>query len=283
MWFGGPRRQFDRAMQESRGDNQRMSELSSASEASRGAWWLRPFWLATAFVLLVLAGALIFPVWTSPPPATAFAASAPQGLPWQVKAGAEGSEVFGLLVGQSGVPQAQARFGDNLHLALIQAIGAKDEDAPALEGFVERLEAGFVTGRLVLAFEADDVLRRKAAERSPKREVGSGGRVRQLSLAADDLDVRNAESLASQARLVGLSFTPAARLDEATLVARFGEPAERVSGAGGEVQLLYPATGVAIAVPSANSSANRVVIQYVAPGEFEARLRQPLAAASAAQ
>ena len=282
MWFGGPRRQFDRAMQESRGDNQRMSELSSASEASRGAWWLRPIWLATAFVLFVLAGALIFPVWTRPPAAAA-AASAPQGLPWQVKATPEGSEVFGLLVGQSGVPQAQARFGDNLHLALIQAIGAKDEDAPALEGFVERLEAGFVTGRLVLAFEADDALRRKAAERSPKREVGSGGRVRQLSLAADDLDVRNADSLASQARLVGLSFTPSVRLDEATLVDRFGEPAERVRSAGGDVQLLYPATGVAIAVPGANSPANRVVIQYVAPGEFEARLRQPLAAASAAQ
>ena len=259
-----------------------MSELSSASVASRGVWWLRPVWLATAFVLFVLAGALIFPVWTSPPPVAA-AASAPQGLPWQVKPTAEGSEVFGLLVGQSGLPQAQARFGDNLHLALIQAIGTKDEEAPALEGFVERLEAGFVTGRLVLAFEVDDALRRKAAERSPKREVGAGGRVRQLSLAADDLDVRNAESLASQARLVGLSFTPAARLDEATLVARFGEPAERVTGAGGEVQLLYPATGVAIAVPGANQSASRVVIQYVAPGEFEARLRQPLAAASAAQ
>ncbi|MFD2451389.1 hypothetical protein [Ideonella paludis] len=258
-----------------------MSELSSASVASRGVWWLRPVWLATAFVLFVLAGALIFPVWTSPPPVAA-AASAPQGLPWQVKPTAEGSEVFGLLVGQSGLPQAQARFGDNLHLALIQAIGTKDEEAPALEGFVERLEAGFVTGRLVLAFEVDDALRRKAAERSPKREVGSGGRVRQLSLAADDLDVRNAESLASQARLVGLSFTPAARLDEATLVARFGSP-RSASPAPGEVQLLYPATGVAIAVPGANQSASRVVIQYVAPGEFEARLRQPLAAASAAQ
>lgn len=270
-------------MQEWRGDNQRMSELSSVSKASRGAWWLRPIWLASAFVLFVLAGALIFPVWTNPSPSATAASSAPQGLPWQVKATPEGSEVFGLLVGQSGMPQAQARFGDNLHLALIQAIGAKDEDAPALEGFVERLEAGFVTGRLVLAFEADDALRRKAAERSPKREVGSGGRVRQLSLGAEDLDVRNADSLASQARLVGLSFTPSARLDEAALVDRFGQPAERVHSAGGEIQLLYPAIGVAIAVPGTNSPANRVVIQYVSPGEFEARLRQPLAAASAAQ
>jgi hypothetical protein len=260
-----------------------MNELSSASDASRSVWWLRPFWLAFAFVVFVLAGALIFPVWTSPPPAAASAASAPQGLPWQVKATPESSEVFGLLVGQSGVPQAQARFGENLHLALIQPIGTSAEEAPALEGYVERLEAGFVTGRLVLAFEVDDELRRAAAARTPKREVGEGGRVRQLSLAADDADVRNADSLVSQARLVGLSFTPAARLDEATLVGRFGEPAERVPGAHGEVQLLYPATGVAIALPGDGSSAQRVVIQYVAPGEFEARLRQPLAAASGAQ
>ncbi|TDM09126.1 MAG: hypothetical protein C4K60_07300 [Ideonella sp. MAG2] len=270
-------------MQETQSDNQRMSELSSATDASRSPWWLRPFWLACALVAFVLVGALIFPVWRSAPPSTVAvsAASAPQGLPWQIKADSESSEVFGLLVGQSGVAEAQARFGDNLHLALIQTIGAPASDAPALEGFVERLEAGFVTGRLVLAFEAGDELRRTAAQRSPKHEVGAGGRVRQLSLAADDADLRNTESLASQARLVGLSFSPSARLDEAALVARFGEPAERVLGPQGEVQLLYPATGVAIAVPGDTSAARRVVIQYVAPGEFEARLRSPLAAASA--
>ena len=268
-------------MKDGRGDNERMSELSSASPPSRRAWWLRPVWLATAFILFVLAGALLFPVWNSPPPSSAASAPAPQGLPWQVKPMPEGSEVFGLLLGQSGVAEARVRFGDNLNLGLIQAVGASTEEGPALEGFVERLEAGFVTGRLVLAFEADDALRRAAAARSPKREVGQGGRVRQLSLAAEDADTRSADSLAAQSRLVGLSFMPSARLDEATLVARFGEPAERVVGPQGEVQLLYPAIGVAIVVPSESSPANRVMIQYVAPGDFEARLRQPLAAASA--
>lgn len=248
---------------------------SSTAARPKRAGWARPWVISLGVVLGILGLALAWPLlWPAPAPAAGPAG--PGGLPWQVQVdGQGGSTVFGLALGSGRLGEVEARFGDNLRVGLIQPMGQPEA---VLEGFVETLQAGFVTGRLVLAFEAEPAWRAAALARAPRNEVGEGGRSRRHGLATDDLPQ------ARQAPLVGLTFLPAARLDEATLVQRFGEPAERLTGPAGERQLLYPAQGVAVAVPPTGEAGDktRVLIQYVAPRDFERRLRAPLRAALAA-
>jgi hypothetical protein len=109
-------------------------------------------------------------------------------------------------------------------------------------------------------------------------DAGREGAVRRRELAPQDLDA------ARRIAVSALAVIPAARLDEATVVQRFGPPTERHVGADGVVQLLYPERGVAVALPPAEGDAARAkpVIQYVAPRDFERLLRAPLQAAQAA-
>lgn len=247
--------------------------MNSALSSPITPWWRRPIVLSTLAVLLIVAGTIGWSMYAGLRDEASQARA--NGLPWQVQVRPEGrSEVFGLTLGQATLGDLQARFGDELHVGLIVPNGGE----PALEAFVESLRAGFVTGRLVAAFEADPAWLARARQRSPRNDVGEGGRSRRYHLAADDLaQVRSA-------RLTALAYLPAVKLDAEMVQQRFGHATERVSGPGGEAQWLYPALGVAVALPPAEgeNAKARAVIQYVAPKDFDARLRAPLRAAPAA-
>ena len=88
---------------------------------------------------------------------------------------------------------------------------------------------------------------------------------RKYTLAPADLDV------ALKAPITALSFIPQANLDADTIVARFGQPAERVRSNGHLEHFLYPAKGLDLAL----DTEGKELLQYVAPADFE-RLRQPL-------
>ncbi|MGM9485993.1 hypothetical protein [Ideonella sp. YS5] len=234
-------------------------------------WWQRAPVLALAATLLLLALGWGWGAWRA-------SSMAPQGdssgLPWQVNLTPDGgSAVFGMALGRTSVADLETRFGDGLRLALAGGQG----QPPALEAYVESFHAGFIDGKLVLSLAAEPRWLEQALARSPRFERSADGMSKRHALAADDL--------AAARRLVvsALTFIPAARLDEPTLLARFGPPAQRVAGAQGEVQLMYPSLGLAITVPPAEGplARARAVLQYVAPREFEQRLRAPLAASPA--
>ena len=248
-----------------------MSEALSPS-APITPWWRRPIVVSVLVVLLVLAGTIGWSMYVGLKDEARQAQA--HGLPWQIETLAGGgSRVFGLQPGVDTLADVQARLGEDLHVGLIVA----GDSPPALEGFVESLRAGFVTGRLVAAFEADDGWLQRARERAVSSDFGEGGRSRRYTLAADD------RRQAGGSRLLALAYLPVVQIDAETVRQRFGEPAERVSGPQGESQWLYPDRGVAVMLPPAQGEAAkaRVVIQYVAPRDFEARLRAPLQAASA--
>jgi hypothetical protein len=228
--------------------------------------------LSLLVVVLLLTAAMGWALWRGL--AAEGQAGQEAGLPWQVQPLAEGrSEVFGLVLGQATLADVQARFPADLTVGLIVPNGGP----PALEALVETFRAGFVTGKLVLAFQADPGWLQRAHERAPRNEVGEGGRSRRYTLAADD------ETTARASRLSALALLPSLKLDEATVTQRFGPARERITGPLGETHLLYPDRGIAIAVPPSEGegAGGRTVIQYTAPAEFEARLRAPLLAASA--
>ena len=137
----------------------------------------------------------------------------------------------------------------------------------ALEALADPFAAGFVTGRLVLAFQVPAEALARWRSRAPRSAPMDDG-VRRFELLAADRD----EALAVQ--LAGVSFVPSVRLTEADVRQRFGAPAQVLPAvsAGGLV-LLYPALGLAAAV----GPASRGVLQYVAPRDFERLLRAPLA------
>lgn len=189
------------------------------------------------------------------------APAAQQGLPWQVEPAADGTaRVFGLQLGRDTLADARQRFGDNLQLALVARLG----EVGALEGLVDPFQAGFVAGRLVLAFDVPaDALARWRAQAAGSEPMEGG--VRRFALRAEDL------AEARGARIAGLSFVPSLRLSEADIRQRFGPPEAEQALDGGARLLLYPARGLTATV----ADGSRGVLQYVAPRDFDARLRAP--------
>ena len=218
---------------------------------------------ALAAGLAVLLAAFTAPLWQ-----LGRSAAPTQGLPWQAQPSPEGTlAVFGLVLGRDTLADAQSRIGDGLQVALIARLG----EVGSLEALADPFAAGFVRGRLVLAFDAPAPALRRWREQAPRSEAMSDG-VRRFALRAGDRDE------ARRATLSGLSFVPSVRLSEADVRQRFGAPAAVVELGAGVQALLYPA----IAMAATLGGGSRSVLQYVAARDFESRLRAPLLAAATA-
>lgn len=189
------------------------------------------------------------------------------GLPWQIETlpGGE-AQVFGLTLGKSTLADARTRFGPEMQLAVI----AEPNERGNVEGYYEGVTAGFVAGKLIVTAdlppEAIDGMR----ERAPKTQYMQST-TRRATLAPAD------EAAALAAPIRGLAFIPSAQLDEAVILERFGQPAERIRVNDHQEHLLYPAKGLDLVF----DSKGRELLQYVAPARFDA-LRAPLQAQAAA-
>jgi hypothetical protein len=224
-----------------------------------------PAFLAAMAALVVLLAAFVPALWrtAAEPPA---AARAEMPAPWLVEVDAAGrSRVFGLGLPGATLETARRQFGDDLQIAVM----ARRGQPGALEAYLEIFTAAFISGRLLLAAEVDaDVI---AGWQARARQTPVDGDTTRYTLAAEDL------AAALRAPLVGVTFIPAAQLDAETLRSRFGEPAERLASGERLVQWMYPAKGLAVVL----DSEGREVLQYVAPADFERRLRAPLVQAGA--
>ena len=215
------------------------------------------------------------------------------GLPWQVELLPGGaSKVMGLTLGAvatsdvaatsgalaasgASAPQtaphqpstladAQQRWGENMQVAIIAAPG---EDG-TLEAFVDPAQAGFITGKLVVTAQLPAADIKAMRERAVKAEFMEST-TRKYVLAPADM------AAALRAPISALSFIPQANLDEDTVLARFGQPAERVRSNGHLQHYLYPARGLDLAL----DTEGKELLQYVAPAAF-AQLVKPLRQAS---
>lgn len=225
--------------------------------------------MKSPFLVAVAAGAAILLVaFLVPLLHMAFGGHAPtpEGQPWQLERHAGATRVFGLDLPGSTLADAKARWGDGLQVALMASRGGTG----SLEGYVETFDAGGIAGRLVLAAELPEGERAQLQARAAKGEAVDADAVRYV-LRADDRDA------ALRAPIAGITFIASANLDAAVLRERFGEPAERLATPPRLEHWLYPGRGLAIVL----DAQGREVLQYVAPAEFDARLRQPLIRARA--
>lgn len=230
-------------------------------------WRLHPAWIALLAALAVLLAAFVPTLWrTFNAPPAAPTSTVPPGVPWAIDRLPDGgTRVFGLSLPGSTLNDARAAWGDELQLALMAS-----RDQPALlEAYVENYRSGPVTGRLVLSAEAPHKALTRWRDHAAKEEPVSAD-TRRIALRADD------RSEALRSPIVGIGFIPSAQLDAEALRQRFGEPAQRLVDGTQVEHWLYPERGLAIAL----DAKGRELLQYVAPADFERRLRAPLLKAS---
>ncbi len=215
-------------------------------------------------VLSILAGsAALMLLLMLAAPAPDRTAPATQGLPWQIDIQADGSSrVFGLTPGRSTLEEARTRF---LLEPQVAVVAARDE-AGSLEAYFETVSAGFVTGKMVLTLDVPQETIEAMRGRAAKTEYMEST-TRKLTLSAED------RQRADRTAIRSIAFIPSAHLDEATILQRFGAPAERLRGGEHVEHFLYPAKGLDVVL----DAKGKELLQYVAPRDF-ARLREPLAA-----
>ena len=230
-----------------------------------------PFLVALGVGVTVIVAAFLPAVWHMAGGPQSVPPTAPQQdavLPWQVQVQDDGSSrVMGLHLGVDTLAQARARAGESWQLAIVARAG----ELGALEALSEPFSAGFVTGRLVMAFEVPVESLRRWREASPGSAAMEGG-VRRLELSAEH------QAEAAGVPLSGLSFVPVARLSREDVRQRFGAPAQERTLADGATWLAYPALGLTATV----AEGRRGVLQYVAPRDAPRLLEPPAPAGSQA-
>jgi hypothetical protein len=241
--------------------------------------WQIVLGLLAGVLLLLIAAPLLMPARgplsaASTDAATSGPTAATARLPWQTDVTPAGAlRVFGLQVGAPGassLEDAQALWpGEVLKVALL----TERDGTLAVEGYLESIQVGGLQGKLVLAVAVEPDRLAAWAQRATGTELKPSG-TRQAHLAPSD---------AAEARrrpLSALAFVPAARLDEATVLQRFGAEPQRIATPDGAVHLVYPARGLAISLDP--QGRERPVLQYVAPADVERRLIAPLQQAASA-
>ena len=185
------------------------------------------------------------------------------GLPWQIDILDDGStRVFGLNIGVSRLADASTALGDDMELAIIASTDV--EEVGSLEMYYGHYRAGLLSGKLILHTSTSDDVLAQWRDNAEKSDYMSSGYAKKYTLSAVD------KPRVLQETISGVTFIPAVNLDEETVLARFGEPAERIE-LPGTTHYLYPEKGLDIAV----HEASKEVMQYVSPKRFE-QLVQPL-------
>ena len=183
------------------------------------------------------------------------------GLPWQIEILHDGStEVFGLHIGSSRLSDAIEILGSDMDLAIIAATG----ESGNLEMYYGHYKAGLLSGKLILQTHASEQDIKRWSDNSPRFEYMATGLAKKHILLDDDLPQVLDEII------ISLTFIPAVNLDEEVILARFGEPDERIY-LEGVTHYLYPAKGLDIAL----HAGSKEVLQFVSPDAFQ-QLIQPL-------
>ena len=187
-------------------------------------------------------------------------------LPWQITAdGQGGSLVFGLKPGESTLADVKQRLGSEIDVAII----AQPDEVGEVEAYYSQVALGFVLAKVIVTVDTSPEAITAMRERAPKAKHMEST-TRKITLHPDDL----AQVLQSKIRAI--SVIPSVNLDEATVMQRFGQPAERIVFSDKRTHFLYPQNGLDVVV----DLEGKELLQYVAPRDFS-RLRAPLLAADA--
>ncbi|MGB4467665.1 MAG: hypothetical protein WBI41_06420 [Azovibrio sp.] len=210
--------------------------------------------------------ALILPFFL-PSPASDGKGDPDSNLPWQIQLDDQGnSRVFGLTPGRSTLAQVRQRLGNDMDIAIVAGPGEVGD----LEAYYTQVPLGFVLARLILTADLSPDAITAMRERALKAERMESS-TRKITLHPDDL------AAVENTPIRAFSLIPNVNLDEATIIQRFGQPVERIAVGANLTHFLYPHLGLDVVL----DRKGKELLQYVAPRDFEARIRAPLRAAQA--
>lgn len=204
--------------------------------------------------LLLLAIAIYFPSRQKEIPVQ------PQSLPWQIETTADGSiRVFGLLLGQSTVEDAIQRFNENAEVSMF----VSTDNKRVVEVYFNNTRLADLRAKIVLSVAINEK-KLEAIYNHGTRISTLGDGSRKVTLHPDDL------LQVKQSPIAGITYLPKTKLDTDLLLARFGEPTQRIRETKNQtMHWLYPSLGLDIA----QDKDGRTVIQYLPPKAFEKVMR----------
>lgn len=181
--------------------------------------------------------------------------------PWQINIMADGSSrIFGIQLGVTQVGEVKQMIGRSPKLALFE----NPDGRLSLELFYKEFTRAGLSGRLVLTVGASDAELNRLKQGSKRKDRLDSGAVQHRMEAGALLQIEAWP-------IVAMTYMPYANLDEEIIVARFGEPAEKIRSHEKAQHWLYPQKGLDLII----NEAGKDILQYVPPKEFE-KLVQPL-------
>jgi len=181
--------------------------------------------------------------------------------PWDVERDAAGqARVFDLTLGRSALADLRALLGEEGKLSLF----ANPDGRYAVEAYFDDI--------ILSNIRADWVVGLAVPQEQLQAMFNRGLRVSTLGSGARKVKLEPSDAARLAATPIEtISYLPWKSLEPEDIRGNFGEPAEKITEAGGVVHWLYPELGMDIA----RDADGGVVIQYTSPSDFE-RVRAPL-------
>ncbi len=181
--------------------------------------------------------------------------------PWQITQMADGSSrIFGIHLGVTTASEARQKLGRTPSLALFENPDGK----LSLELFYKEFTRAGLSGKLILTVSDDANLLQAMKRQATKLDKLESG------VTQYRLDVQ-AQATMDSLPVVAITYVPYANLEEDVILARFGEPAERIRSHEQAQHWLYPDKGLDVII----NEAGKEILQYVSPLEFD-KLTKPL-------
>lgn len=181
------------------------------------------------------------------------------GFPWQIEILPSGnSRVFGLVIGQSTLGEAEQSFKEAAEITLFVA----KKSAPVIEAYFSQVKIAGLKSKMVMSIELPQQQIEVMLNRGARIATLESG-TREVTLSSED-----AQSV-RQLAISAITYLPSIHLDDELIERRFGLPSEKLADPESDaVHWLYPAKGLDIAL----SAKNKEVIQYVNPAKFDTLL-----------
>ncbi|CAG0940396.1 hypothetical protein GALLN_00931 [Gallionellaceae bacterium] len=176
-------------------------------------------------------------------------------LPWNiVHPTPYTTRVLGVTLGESTLEQAELKFEEAAVVSMFQSADSK----LAVEAFFEEINLNGLKAKIVLTMEIPSFELPGIFDRGLRMNTTTSGK--RITLSTEDL------ARVRKSPIGSLTYLPTVRLDEAVLIKRFGEPAQRVRETKtGAIHWLYPQHGLDITL----GGDEKPLLQYLSPTNFE--------------